>query len=819
MALRTKERTQESAKSLTRAKAVHIGAAHTPAIPLDIASLLGPYRKHGRLALRIEQMPQTSRMSHGRNNGDRSWSIAEHELNDLSYHLPEGAVDDHALMVRVVGLDQDGATLAVLSIPISVNAVQPSSARSATPIPFASAANDTDRISDRSIDTATLEKRAAENLERARAEWQREAGENLARAQAALKAEHAAQMSALESRWKEEFSRIKAETAAMAKQNEKPQAEKVLSAPPDPKVLSRLRDALASLTEDLASRNTALADAQAEIARLDGERETLRRELSRAHAETTKRPEPGEIQKLHDALNSAEANLASRDADLAGALAQIARQQTEFAQLNAELARARTNASAEPDSGELQRLQDAIKYAEAKLASREAEFKRLRGELTQARADAAARPDAAEVRKLEEAMKSTERNLAGREANLADALARVSRQETEIAELRAELIGAQRDAAAKPSEDELRRVQETLALAQTDLSSRDTALTEARLQIEKYGADTERLRAELAAAQSAGATKESALVEQSERLRAELAAAQATIASHETTTADLRKNLALSEDRWRKHADEALAKAKAEWEKSYSARLAAAETSARTLQSQCHEMEAQLRASEAVLADVRRRNAQSDATHHESDDTADLRAQLCALQVAFAERESELAKMRMLPGENRRYDDDTIVLRSNRVIEGLDERSGKRARPLALDLAIVAAVCIAVVFYLPRIESLLPDSWVYAINSTVYDVQTALGAQPAATAAAAPATSAAPPALPHSTILRTANVHTGPKASDTIAFTLQHGTEVDVVEHHGNWVHVRAVSKGAQPQEGWVFNTFLQNNKDSTPAK
>jgi len=832
MALRTKERTQESAKSLTRAKAVHTAAAHTPAIPLDIASLLGPYRRHGRLALRIEQMPQTSRMSRGRNNGDRSWSIAEHELNDLSYHLPEGAIDDHALMVRVVGLDQDGATLAVLSLPISVNIVQQSTAGSATPIRLAPAANDTDRIPDHSVDIAALEKHSAVQLENARAEWQREADENLSRAQAALKAEHAEQLSTLESLWKEEISRLKTDAAMMVKQKENSHAEKVLPTQPDPKVLSRLRDALASLTEDLASRNAALADAQAEIAKLDGERESLRSELSRAQAETTNRPEPSEVQKLQDALNSAEANLASRDADLAGALAQIARQQTEFAKLNADLARVQTDASTKPDFDETERLQGALQTAASNLASRDAdladaltriakhesEFTQLREDLIQAQADAAAKVDAAEIQKLQEALKSAENNLAGRDANLADALARIARQETEFAELRAELKRAQNDAAAKPGKDELQRVQEALALAQADLSSRDAALTEARTQIAKHSADSERLLTELTTAQTSNATKESALVEQSERLRAELTVANAAIAGHESTAADLRKNLQLSEDRWRKHADEVLTKAKAEWEKSHAARVASAEAEARTAKSQSREIEEQLRTAESVLADIRRRNAQGDAEHRESADTADLREQLCALQAAFAERENELTKMRLMPGENRHYvDDERIVLRTNRVIGGGDKaQETKRPRPLALDLAIVAAVCMAIVFYLPRIESLLPDSWIYAINSTMYDIQTALGAQPDVVAAAPISAAPVVSHIPYAELLRTAKLHSGPKASETVTATLQRGTKVDVVERSGNWTRVRTASKTGPSQEGWIFSSFLKADESST---
>jgi hypothetical protein len=88
------------------------------AIPVALAPLLAPYKKVGRLSIRIERMPQLARLSAGRNNGDCSWSLTFDELEDLAYLVPEGMDEKHNLDVRVIA-HEDGSTLAVLDLAIS----------------------------------------------------------------------------------------------------------------------------------------------------------------------------------------------------------------------------------------------------------------------------------------------------------------------------------------------------------------------------------------------------------------------------------------------------------------------------------------------------------------------------------------------------------------------------------------------------------------------------------------------------------------------------------------------------------------------------
>src|SRR5450631_1149934 len=87
-------------------------------IPLDLVPLLLPYKKHGRLGLRIEQLRQRARLSRGRNNGDGSWSLASDELEDLAYQPPEGTAEARSLTIRIIALDQEGTTLALLDFPL-----------------------------------------------------------------------------------------------------------------------------------------------------------------------------------------------------------------------------------------------------------------------------------------------------------------------------------------------------------------------------------------------------------------------------------------------------------------------------------------------------------------------------------------------------------------------------------------------------------------------------------------------------------------------------------------------------------------------------
>jgi hypothetical protein len=88
-------------------------------LPLKLGPLVAPFRKQGRLSLRIERMPRRARLSAGRNNGDGSWSVSTDELDGLKI-LMEGKVDAATLGVRVFKLEAGVAqTLAVVDFELT----------------------------------------------------------------------------------------------------------------------------------------------------------------------------------------------------------------------------------------------------------------------------------------------------------------------------------------------------------------------------------------------------------------------------------------------------------------------------------------------------------------------------------------------------------------------------------------------------------------------------------------------------------------------------------------------------------------------------
>lgn len=97
-----------------------VSSAPAGAVALGLAALVSAYRRRGRFTLRIENLPQGSRLTAGRNNGDRSWSLALDELDELFYVPPESVTGDHVLMLRLISKEEGNAsTLALIDLPIS----------------------------------------------------------------------------------------------------------------------------------------------------------------------------------------------------------------------------------------------------------------------------------------------------------------------------------------------------------------------------------------------------------------------------------------------------------------------------------------------------------------------------------------------------------------------------------------------------------------------------------------------------------------------------------------------------------------------------
>ena len=110
----------ESARAESRARPLPEEPEAAEPIPIDLAPLIAPYRRHGRLALRVERMPHRARLSRGQINGDRSFSLAPDELEGLLYLPPPGGSDTPTLGIRIIRVDGgDATTLAMLDYPVS----------------------------------------------------------------------------------------------------------------------------------------------------------------------------------------------------------------------------------------------------------------------------------------------------------------------------------------------------------------------------------------------------------------------------------------------------------------------------------------------------------------------------------------------------------------------------------------------------------------------------------------------------------------------------------------------------------------------------
>ena len=84
-------------------------------LPLDLRPLVSPYRRQGKISLRVERLPHRTRLSRGQNNGDRSWSLSLDDLEDLEFLAPQDLRGEHVLSIRVVSLSGgDAATVAVI---------------------------------------------------------------------------------------------------------------------------------------------------------------------------------------------------------------------------------------------------------------------------------------------------------------------------------------------------------------------------------------------------------------------------------------------------------------------------------------------------------------------------------------------------------------------------------------------------------------------------------------------------------------------------------------------------------------------------------
>ena len=720
------------------------------AVALDLAPLIAPYRKHGRLSLRVERLPSRARLSRGHNNGDRSWSLMSDELDGVAYLPPGGAPEGCTLSIRIVSLDGgDGATLALLDYPVvpdgavpPVIAAKPLAPRHAPEVDQAELRRLRDELARTKSATAARDADSAE-LTRLRDELEKSKS---------IAAEQESAFRAARSRWENELQAQLAASSALAAET-----------------LERNRAAWQAEQSARAAKTPPRAD-------------DARKQIEAALAKAEKEWKAGEAERL----------AAAREKWAGETGAQLEKIKTRAA---AESAREKS------DEAERRRLRDEVARLKKSLSVKESEL---------AQAHEAASRDG------EEALAAAEKTWRDQEAQrFATARAQwQDRSERALAEAttqfeRAQAQRAQTDALRlKDAEAELEHLKDDLARANEILVDRENDIAEMQTRLD-----------EMADQSGAIASRDGEIA----RLGGEFAALRETLAERERDIIRARAETEQARLDWQKRSEAQFAQALSEWKKGEAARILAAESQNQEQSDVALARMAQrLKQAEQELKESR---AQAEALRQrgDADDVRKLRREFGHLQAMLAERDTEIAQLR-LDSEHARERWTAEARNSLQKAEHNwkaeaeeGERQQARAftiRRTARDVVLAASLSVVAVmaylhFDLASVVNLWPPlaNWV----DVAPPAPVAKASQPAQPVRAAAA-------QPMATVLRTANVRSAPSKTAGIVATLARDTDVPALEHRGNWVRVK-IAAGHKDQEGWVYTTYLKPKTAPVPPK
>ena len=877
------------------------------AIPPDLAPLLAPYKKRGRMTLRIERLPPLSRLSQGRNNGDHSWSLASDEIEDLSYLVPENIQDEHTLAIRIIGLGSGaGNTIAVLDLVVSPTATGSISSSNAEQDSAAAPDNTVSLQEDARLrglreDLATakedllereaeleqfrqeaekamaniskkkasadvadvadaqaafkaelderleqaaaqaaaelhktqealkneqerrieeIETRAEDELRNAQDSWHQEAQDALLTKEKSWKAEEAARLVDIEAKLQEKNAsalnianaRVEKAEAALKGAQSKFEAE-ILAASKSQagtdaneaqekhdKELGRLQSDCEKLQANLDERENALTQIQSEVVE-------ARERLQHESRTTLLKAKDVWAAKEDARLAEAEAQWKKNSAD-ALAEANTLREQAEAALTHAKAeAQAQIAAQTEANNGvtalhdrdkkELQRLQEEQTNLQAAISEREKELARLRTEAAQG-VTAQDRAASALTRLRDEhaKLRST-----------------VSEREAELRQIRTE--AAQGVTTQDRVTRELTQLRDEHAKLQSTVSERGAKLTQLRTVAkdsttarDRAVRELEPLRHELVTVKDAWSAQETELAQ----LRVQARNVVAGRSKDEKELGDLRneyaKLQALEVKREKKYsqtrviADDAIAMRK---EENKELRRLRKEFS--RLESSVSKREAELQKTRAALADVvagrderieevrllcHERPSSQEGTKADVEDT--LRIQLVDDG---------------LDDVNEDFVSDTsITLRTNKAWSRAKQLEhnilGNKKIFRNRNVVVAAALAASLIIFLPLAALFMTGGQ-----------QASTAGAPTEIIAAASSEPQAPPVQiqTNAAIIGGVNFRAGPSAGAEIISTLPAGLQVEIVRETGNWALIRfaGAGAGAAPQEGWVFNSFLES--------
>jgi hypothetical protein len=573
-------------------------AATTRATPLALAPLIQPYRKLGKVSLRVERMQRFARLSAGRNNGDGSWSLASDELDDLEYLCTESTPKEHALSIRVVALD-NGDTLAVLNYPLSDSPEHAHESRGDAD--HASAANDQTHALKGPEDSKALKAVLAER----EAEFA-ELRKTIQDAEAEIARKVAAAVGTARDSWKTEL-------------------EQHLQ------TVRTSSEAESSRNAWLAEQLTHLADAKERAERQFAEtQDRIRREAEEARSKAEAAWKSAEAERFA----KTEAEWRDRSANaLAEATARCERAEKALANASAQ-----AEAAIKRDEREQTRAAQDLAGARATLAEREADLAKLKVSLGQIDAELPKKIASALAQAREGWKAEHEQTLAAAQARFAGELEQkqktwLANQNALLAETKAQatdqLVGKlEQDRKAWLADQNLlladAKAQTANQLAREFEQARKTWLADQSVllaEAKKQAAD--QLSGELQQARKTWLTDQSALLAETKKQAGD--------------------QLASAREHWLRESEEARAKAEAAWKSAEAERLSKTEAEWREQSAKlATDLKARCEKAERALADASAR-AEASASP-DAREQARLAAELSSAQSELAERNAELAE-------------------------------------------------------------------------------------------------------------------------------------------------------------------------------
>jgi hypothetical protein len=752
--------------------------------PLALEPVLAPFRKHRKLNLRVERMPQLARLSSGRNNGDGSWTLAPDDLEGLTLQAPENLDRAQTLTVRIMTFEGgDVATLKVLDFPV-FDAEGANAAADGVADADAAAAPDMAglaQLAQIQLELAQMQRLlATRDAELADTRQQVDgARSELLRAEAALTAARAASQAEIEKHVSVSSSQA-AEADAMAASAEKR--------------IQEVRDHLQREGRAALLKAEAAWKAE-ESARVAAAEAQWREQSTRALADVMLRHDAAEKALAETRLRAEHAEQASKAADEAKA---------ELAKVQAELAHQR----------------EALSVAQAALNTRDAELARQRADAAAA-AGKAADAGKAELARLQEELTRLRTDMKAAQAALHARESELEKQRADNEQVR--LRARQESESVLSASRATWLAEEATHLAAAEARWRaqtDAALAEARAQVEAAQLAAVQARTEAGRPLAESEIELGKLQIEFARQREELKAAQAALNARDAELAKQRADAAQAQAGTLQDAESALASARAAWKAEEAQRITAAEARAKEQSSRAlSDARARFEAAEAELEKVRKENSGRRAT----DDAyvERLRGEVTALQNVLVGREAELAQARASIEQLRmQYWPEANVRASTAWAEGgIEEQSVRRANlRLVRDVVVVVSLVMSLVLFWPKMASLLP----YEVRAGITDAAGSIGLNVSGAGApmaeAPPAPEAAPPVQKETAIVdRSVNLRATPSTGGAVVQRLVKGASVTVGTRQGSWTEVEITGLDGKVRQGWVFSSYLSGLSAAPP--